>query len=164
MYTTTTLSDSLVTLANELVSGGPKGGSFVLNGGDAGFLGSMDRLTAAQASQSAHGGATIAAHVEHVAYGLSLINRWYAGEENPFADADWGRAWKRAAVTDAEWKALRDDLRAQVRRWIEGLRRPRAQMNDYEVNGLVGSVAHLAYHLGAIRQIEKSARGPKDGE
>ncbi len=28
---------------------------------------------------------------------------------------------------------------------------------------LIGSVAHLAYHLGAIRQIEKSARGPKEG-
>lgn len=27
----------------------------------------------------------------------------------------------------------------------------------------VGSIAHLAYHLGAIRQIAKSARGPKEG-
>ena len=162
--TASSISDSLVTLANELVSGGPKGGSFVLNGGDAGLLGSMDRLTAAQASRSSHGGATIAAHVEHVAYGLSLINRWHAGEENPFADADWGKAWKRTSVNDTEWKTLRDDLGEQVRLWIDGLRRPRAEMNDYEINGLVGSVAHLAYHLGAIRQIEKSARGPKDGE
>jgi len=28
---------------------------------------------------------------------------------------------------------------------------------------MVGSIAHLAYHLGAIRQIQKSARGPREG-
>jgi hypothetical protein len=28
---------------------------------------------------------------------------------------------------------------------------------------MMASVAHLAYHLGAIRQIDKSARGPRDG-
>lgn len=28
---------------------------------------------------------------------------------------------------------------------------------------MIGSVAHLAYHLGAIRQIAKGARGPKEG-
>ena len=30
--------------------------------------------------------------------------------------------------------------------------------------GLVGSVVHLAYHVGAIRQIHAAARGPKDGD
>jgi hypothetical protein len=29
--------------------------------------------------------------------------------------------------------------------------------------GIVGSIAHLAYHLGAIRQINTDARGPKAG-
>jgi hypothetical protein len=28
---------------------------------------------------------------------------------------------------------------------------------------MTASVAHLAYHLGAIRQINKDARGPKEG-
>ena len=28
---------------------------------------------------------------------------------------------------------------------------------------MIGSIAHLAYHIGAIRQIDKSARGPKEG-
>lgn len=28
------------------------------------------------------------------------------------------------------------------------------------LNGVVGSIAHLAYHVGAIRQIDLSARGP----
>jgi hypothetical protein len=28
---------------------------------------------------------------------------------------------------------------------------------------MVGSAAHLAYHLGAIRQIDRQTRGPKEG-
>jgi hypothetical protein len=41
------------------------------------------------------------------------------------------------------------------------LRTPR-EVNQIELNGLVGSIAHLAYHLGAIRQIDKLARGPAE--
>jgi hypothetical protein len=32
-----------------------------------------------------------------------------------------------------------------------------------ELTGMIASIAHLAYHLGAIRQISKAVRGPKDG-
>jgi hypothetical protein len=28
---------------------------------------------------------------------------------------------------------------------------------------MISSIAHLAYHLGAIRQINKDARGPREG-
>lgn len=158
-----TLSNVLMMLATELASGGPRKGSYVLNGGDAGLLGSVDRLSARQASESSHGGATIAAHVDHLAYGISLINRWKDGEPNAWADADWSRSWTRTGVTDAEWTALRGELRAQVERWI-GATRVDRELSEAELAVLIGSVAHLAYHLGAIRQIEAVARGPKDGE
>jgi hypothetical protein len=160
---TGTISNCLATVASELVNGAPKDGAFVLNRGDAGMLASLDRLSAAQASASSHGGATIAAHAEHVAFGLSLINRWAAGEANPWADADWAKAWRRTSVTDAEWKAVRDDLREQGRRWVDAERTPR-EVGELELNGLIGSIAHVGYHLGAIRQIEAHARGPKEGE
>jgi hypothetical protein len=32
-----------------------------------------------------------------------------------------------------------------------------------ELSGMISSIAHLAYHLGAIRQIDKQSRGPRDG-
>jgi hypothetical protein len=34
-------------------------------------------------------------------------------------------------------------------------------MSQLELNGVVASIAHLAYHLGAIRQIDRSTHGPK---
>jgi hypothetical protein len=30
--------------------------------------------------------------------------------------------------------------------------------------GIIGSVAHLAYHMGAIRQIDRATRGPPEEE
>ena len=33
-------------------------------------------------------------------------------------------------------------------------------LGEIELNGIIGSIAHIAYHLGAIRQIDRAARGP----
>jgi hypothetical protein len=89
------------------------------------------------------------------------MNRWAAGE-NPFASADWSTAWAIGAVADDEWNRLRVELKAQVDRWLSGLAAPR-ELQSIELNGVVGSIAHVAYHMGAMRQIQAGARGPKDG-
>ena len=154
---TSELAGTLTTLFTELVDGPPKG-AYMLNQGDVGLLRSLDRLSAAAASASAQGGGTIAAHVEHLRYGFGLMNRWAAGE-NPFQDADWSASWERTTVSDAEWAELRAALRDEANRWREVLGTPR-EVNRIELNGIVGSIAHLAYHLGAIRQIDRTARGP----
>jgi hypothetical protein len=158
------IAPTLATLFAELVDGASRPGeAFILNSGDAGLLNSLDRLIAADASRSVDGGATIAAHARHVAYGLTLMNRWAREGGNPFADATWQEAWKTSAVDDAGWNAIRRELGSQVRWWLETLRVPR-EASTVELNGMVGSIAHLAYHLGAIRQIAKGARGPKEGD
>jgi hypothetical protein len=133
-----------------------------LNSGDAGLLRSLDKLSAAQASRSLDGGATIAAHAQHVRYGLSLMNRWAAEGGNPFADATWDAAWKVSHVDDAAWQEIRDGLRQEAQRWTTVLRSPR-DVIEVELAGMIGSLAHLAYHLGAIRQIARDARGPREG-
>jgi hypothetical protein len=152
------LTDTLTTLLSELVDGAPQEGAYMLNPGDPGLLRSLDRLSAAAASAAPGGGAPIAAHVEHLRYGLSLMNRWAAGE-NPFTDADWSAAWRTTSVSDDEWARLRERLRDEAHRWLEALRTPR-DVARIELNGAVGSIAHLAYHVGAIRQIDRTARGP----
>jgi hypothetical protein len=152
------LTDTLATLMGELVDGPPGPAAYMLNRGDTGLLRSLDMLTARDASAAVPGGATVAAHVDHVRYGLSLMNRWSAGE-NPFESADWSASWRKTSVTDAEWQELRAALRSEAHRWIDALRAPR-EVSAVEMNGIVGSIAHLAYHLGAIRQINRLARGP----
>lgn len=157
------ISESLATLFSELIDGADTtGGAYVLNSGDAGLLRSLDKLSAADASQSVHGGATIAAHAQHVRYGLSLMNRWAREGGNPFADAAWDEAWKIGAVDDGRWADIRDGLRDEARRWLEGLGSSRS-VARVELNGMIGSIVHFAYHLGAMRQIAAGARGPREG-
>ena len=156
------VASMLARLFAELAEGVTESSGFVLNSGDVGLLRSLDTLSAAEASRSVNDGATIAAHAQHVRYGLSLMNTWAAEGGDPFADATWDEAWKISAVDDAEWMAIRDGLRDEARRWAAVLQAPR-EVSDVELTGMAASVAHLAYHLGAIRQIHKSARGPRQG-
>ena len=162
MYTTET-SRALSRLFSELVDGtSGRGNAFILNTGDIGLLRSLEKLTAADASTSVNQGVTIAAHAQHVRYGLSLMNRWAKEGGNPFADAKWDEAWKISAVDAASWDEIRTGLRDETQRWLAILQSPRERA-DIELTGVISSVAHLAYHLGAIRQISKSVRGPKEG-
>src|SRR5687767_6888858 len=60
------------------------GDAVVLNSGDLGLVRSLAKLSAADASQSTDGGATIAAHAQHLRFGLSLLNRWAREGGDPF--------------------------------------------------------------------------------
>jgi hypothetical protein len=155
-----TIAPSLTTLFDELIHGPTSGPAYMLNEGDRGLLGSLERISAVDASTGSHGGATVAAHTDHLRYGLSLVNRWSPGED-PFASADWSGSWRISTVSEPEWHALRSALAAEARRWREALSRDRSLDTD-DLNVVLGSVAHLAYHLGAIRQIVKATRGPKE--
>lgn len=162
MYTTDT-SRALAALLKEIVDGiDPGGGGFVLNSGDIGMLRSLDALSADDASRSANGGATIAAHAQHVRYGLSLMNRWAREGGNPFADAQWDAAWKITGVSADEWREIQGGLADEAKSWRDVVGAPRPA-SDVELTGLLASVVHIAYHLGAIRQIAKETRGPREG-
>lgn len=158
----TEISNSLTTLLTELVDGAPVTGAYILNRGDQGLLRSLDRLSAKAASSIVHGGASIAAHTDHLRYGLSLMNRWASGED-PFADADWGVSWRRTTVDETEWEGLRADLRAEAHRWRQAIEAPR-EVDELELTGVIASIAHFAYHMGAIRQMDRTARGPSAEE
>jgi hypothetical protein len=154
------LHQSLETLFRELIDGPDAKAAWMLNGGDAGLLRSLATLSASAASTMPKaGGASIAAHVDHVRYGLSLMTRWSRGEANPWGTADWTASWKRTTVNEQEWAALRRSFESEAREWLETLRTPH-DYSLFDLNGVIASIAHLAYHFGAIRQIDRSIRGP----
>jgi hypothetical protein len=160
---TTSIARTLTRLFSELVDGAHEpGGAFMLNSGDIGLLRSLDTLSPAAASRSVNGGATIAAHAQHLRYGLSLMNRWAIEGGNPFTDAKWDEAWKTTGVDGNEWQEIRGGLRDAAQRWMQALGSPR-DVSEVELAGMIASIAHLAYHLGAIRQIDRDLRGPREG-
>jgi hypothetical protein len=148
------------TLMDELIKGSPNPAArtYILNRGDTGLLASLDQLPATAAS-AMHGGPSIAAHVDHLRYGLAVINGWARNEPLPFADMDWTASWRKNVVSDDEWRTLRHELRREATTWIEVLRTPR-EVSDVEAGWMAGTIAHVAYHFGAIRQIDRATRGP----
>src|SRR5882762_7011409 len=142
-----TLHRSLETLFRELIDGPSASAAWMLNSEDVGLLRSLDKLTASAASAApVAGGASIAAHVDHIRYGLSLMNRWSQGEPDPWSTADWTASWNRAAVNDQQWAALRRELEAESRAWLETLGAPR-DYSEARLNDVIASIAHLAYHF-----------------
>ena len=147
----------------EIFEGPPGPEAYVLNPGDPGLLRQLDSISAQDAStRPMPGKTTIAAHADHVNYGLSLMNRWATEGGDPFADAKWDEAWKTSRVDDRAWAEIRNGLRDEAHRWLQVLGAPR-EVRKVELSGMIASIAHLAYHLGAMRQIATSARGPREG-
>lgn len=148
-----TFQRALSKLLIEIFNGPPGEEAYILNAGDPGLLRQLDSIDAAAASaRPMPGRTTIAAHADHVHYGLTLLNRWAAGEANPWADADWDASWKRTAVSEEAWRDLLERLRDEADSWRRTVDN-RTDWNDMSAAGALASAAHTAYHLGAIRQI-----------
>ena len=157
------LNEAVTRLFRELAHGVAPDNCFVLNPKDQGLLASLHRISAAAASAPAPGGgASIAAHVDHLRYGLELMNRWAQGED-PFSSADYSASWKRGTVDEPAWAGLRAGLRKEIDQWSRVIEHPRP-LSAIELTGLLASVVHLAYHLGAMRQIDPSLKGPPAGD
>jgi hypothetical protein len=153
------IATTLATLFRELIDGVPRDPSYMLNTGDVGLHGSLDKLSAEDASSTSQGGASIAAHVDHLRYGLALMNQWQSGVKNPWANADWTKSWKITSVSDAEWNRLRRELRSETHTWLDALGKAQPT-EETQLLYMIASIAHLAYHVGAVRQIDRGTRGP----
>jgi hypothetical protein len=149
---------SLDILLRELLDGPSEEAAFVLNPGDRGLLASLDALSAEAASARPGGRSSVAAHADHLRYGFELLNRW-AGGEDPWADANYAASWKRQHVSDEQWRALRTALADEARAWARASAE-RRDWDDVSLTSTLASAVHLGYHLGAIRQIERTASGP----
>jgi hypothetical protein len=114
---------------------------------DAGLLGALGTISPDEASR-VWGDTSIAAHVHHAAFAMAASAAGIEGDRSP---VDWKESWRVASVDAAAWT----ELVSRVGREYQRLRRAfesRASSNDEAFGEAVGSIAHVAYHLGAIRQ------------
>lgn len=155
------VSSTIGTLFRELVDGRCTTEAYILNEGDVGLLRSLDKLSPADASRSSAGGASLAAHVDHIRYSLHRMNGWASGTD--LGAPDWGASWRVSRVSDEQWKELRAKLASEVTAWKSVLDRE-TDMDDDTMRSLASSVVHLAYHFGAIRQLASATRGPREKE
>jgi hypothetical protein len=145
----------LLAVLREAFEGPERWSYFTDHGAEAGLFGTLAKFDAAEASRPV-GGTSVAAHAGHVAFGLEASAAWVRGDR---AQRDWAQSWRTATVDDAAWARLQDELRRgydDLRRAVEG----HAAGGVEAFGGAVGAVAHVAYHLGAIRQKAAALRQP----
>jgi hypothetical protein len=143
----TDATGQLLALLGEAFEGAERWSYFTDHGADAGLLGTLAKLNAADASRPV-GATSVAAHAHHVAFGLEASAAWVRGDRSR---RNWADSWRVTAVDDAAWAALQQQLRdryADLRRAVE----QHAAAGVEAFGGAVGAVAHAAYHLGAIKQ------------
>ena len=153
------LTDALRSLLTELAVGPSGKSAYVLNPGDRGLLESLRGLSAAQASERPQGRSSIASHVHHLHYGFTLANRRARGED-PYADANWSASWRQQDVDEVEWLRLVTALGDEIKKWREAM--SPGEWDPILLTGTIASIAHLAYHLGAIRQLNAATAGPRE--
>lgn len=107
----------------------------------------LSELSAEEASRDV-GGNSVAAHAYHIVFAFEAFGAYVRGDRTR---RDWNESWRVSTVDPAQWEALQKD----VFRGYEELRdaiKNHAEESDDTMGGTVGAVAHLAYHIGAIRQ------------
>ncbi len=117
---------------------------------DAGYFGALAKLDAADAARST-GGTSIAGQVSHVVFAMGAARTFIQGDPNPPGLEAWRQSWEVGELNEAAWQRVRDRLRSayhELRRAIES----HAASEARSIGAAIGTVAHVAYHLGAIKQ------------
>jgi hypothetical protein len=150
----------LQVLQEAALGGQPGQGTTFLDGTKAdgshnhGLFATLAALTAAQASQVTVLGTSIAAHSAHSAYHMEVVVRFMQGDRGPF---DWPNSFAPCSVDAASWQARQERLQKAYAGIVE-LANSTEHWDERSVAGIAGTLAHLVYHLGAIRQMLKLVR------
>jgi hypothetical protein len=143
-------------LLRETFEGGlPDQGTVYLDH-SSGIRNTLAGITAEQASRRLEGHPSVAAHARHMNFHLRATSGWLRGEQRSL---DWPGSFEPQTVDAGEWaKILRDleDSRAELLRTLASL----SPEKFVEAGAGIGAIAHLAYHLGAIRQLMHRVKGP----
>ena len=131
-----------------------EGGNFYLQRGTA-LLQTLDAITAEIASREPWPGApSIAAHCFHLDYYVRVNHAAMVGQEQ---EGDWPSSWRIQSVGVIEWDALKKSLKSGYDELLTSL--STLPWGEGSVCDSVAIVAHTAYHLGAIRQIQRLLGG-----
>lgn len=114
---------------------------------DAGLTGTLKILSASDASRSV-AGLSIVAHVHHVTFGMNASADWIRGDHTP---KEWKESWSIISVDDQGWAKLQQALADACNNLRQAITFHSSD-SAHSFGGAIGSIAHLAYHLGAIRQ------------
>jgi hypothetical protein len=137
----------LIAVIREAFEGAGGSSYFTDHGADAGWFGTLGKSSAVEASRVI-GGTSIAAHVHHIIFSLEASSAWIAGDRSR---RNWADSWRVSEVDEAAWARMRTELRSGYENLCRAVEAGATSSED-AVGGAVAAIAHVAYHLGAVRQ------------
>ena len=149
MIPTTAFTQSFFTLFAETFGVSEMPSGYFLETGQSGLLGTINTLSAEDASAArTPDEGTIAAHCGHI---LFLLKFFAAYERGETPTPDWQGSWTTRIVDDVTWPALRHELQHTYDALVTRLQ-TREMWPDEAVGASLMLLAHCAYHVGEIRQ------------
>ncbi|WP_342539924.1 hypothetical protein MHI39_18770 [Heyndrickxia sp. FSL K6-6286] len=148
-----TLRNSVKTMVKETFKGPPvpvKGSWFTSFEPNSGIFGVIEGMSCDQASISVQG-TTLAAHTDHIRYHMWGTNEIIKNGKQP--KMDWEKSWEIHSVDEQQWNRIQVELRNEYVTLLESI--DAIEWNELLANEVLSSLAHSAYHLGAIRQMLK---------
>ncbi len=142
-------TNNLFQLLKEFFESPPTTGAACLDQ-KTGLFDTLNHLSAEQASKRISDAPSIAAHCEHIRFYQDIFLGGLKGKS--YGKIDWKQSWLVQSVTEGEWQALKEKLRAQYQELTQ-LLESFETWDDYRVGDPMAILAHTAYHLGAIRQL-----------
>jgi hypothetical protein len=95
---------------------------------------------------------SIAGHAFHILYTLQLENTIHGGAK---PEGTWSDSWKIQSVTEPEWADLKDHIKAEYRSFLAWFEANSDWSREDVKTSALSCLPHMAFHLGAIRQILK---------
>ncbi|MCB2211942.1 hypothetical protein KQI52_07505 [bacterium] len=148
----THLRDACLTLMREAYPGGdPNHCWFTWGGPESGVLGTTAELSAEEASTPIRdGGPTVAAIGGHIRFLLQYGNTMFRGQK---PSMNWDDSWPVRGVNENQWVQLQKDIENEYATAIQLIENFEHWDNEMVITGAFGQIAHVAYHLGAMRQM-----------
>jgi len=146
--------DVAATLLREAFEGIPSGQNYTwFVQGKEGLFDALSAASAEEASRQPNPGCpSIAAHANHILYILRSANT-SQGQAEP--EGTWEDTWKVQAVTDSEWASLVERIRCEYESFLAWFRGNEDWSGEFAIFEGLAPLPHVAYHLGAIRQLLK---------
>ena len=149
-----TLSNILADLFSEAYTGPNHAYTwFIGNEPGSGLLGTLENVSAEDASRRQPSGSTVAAHAEHLRWSLAVANAYTRGETPAL---NWAESWTVQTVDSDAWDKLRASLRSEYEALHRAIQTQEEIADKQTLTAMLAFTPHAAYHLGAIRQMVSS--------
>lgn len=144
------VTETLIAILDEAFDRPPTSWSHFTDGdGQSGYFGTLDNIDFQDARRSVVGN-SIAAQTQHVSFVIRVANDLLSGAAGAPDAERWRQSWSINDINPEIWDRMRDEVRTGYGDLRRSIRNTPID-DDETLTNIVGVVAHVAYHLGAIR-------------